>query len=153
MAWKRARSTISAEPNLTPILDMVFQLITFFMLVISFKTAAMDPGIRLPVAGSARPKTSETERNFAVLNIDASGRLRVYGEAHDLESYLAMEAVALRETAKAATSAATQADMSLAAVIRADRATPFTELNRVLAACKKHGFRNVTFKILDAEPQ
>ena len=34
----------SAEPNLTPILDMVFQLITFFMLVISFKTAAIDTG-------------------------------------------------------------------------------------------------------------
>ena len=30
------------EPNLTPILDMVFQLITFFMLVINFKGAAMD---------------------------------------------------------------------------------------------------------------
>src|SRR5262245_10165275 len=116
MASKRARSAISAEPNLTPILDMVFQLITFFMLVISFKTAAMDPGIRLPVAGSARPKTSETERNFAVLNIDASGNLRVYGEEHDLENYLAMEAVALRKTAAAATSAATQAELSLAAV-------------------------------------
>jgi biopolymer transport protein ExbD len=32
----------NAEPNLTPILDMVFQLITFFMLVINFKSAAMD---------------------------------------------------------------------------------------------------------------
>ena len=36
----------SAEPNLTPILDMVFQLITFFMLVINFKTAAMDLDLR-----------------------------------------------------------------------------------------------------------
>jgi biopolymer transport protein ExbD len=152
MPSKRARFSISAEPNLTPILDMVFQLITFFMLVISFKTAAMDPGIRLPVAGSARPKTSETERDFAVLNIDASGRLRVYGEACDLEQYLSAEAVALRRATGQQASAATPADLSLAAVIRADRATPFTELNRVLAACKRHGFLSVTFKVLDREP-
>jgi biopolymer transport protein ExbD len=152
MAWKRARATISAEPNLTPILDMVFQLITFFMLVISFKTAAMDPGIRLPVLGSARPKTSETERNFAVLNIDAAGNLRVYGEQHDLENYLAMEAELLEKAAGDQASPPAPTDFALSAVIRADRATPFTELNRVLAACKKHGFCNVTFKLLDAEP-
>src|SRR4029079_7278707 len=93
----RGRSGLSAEPNLTPILDMVFQLITFFMLVISFKTASMDPGVRLPVLGSARPMQKETERNFAVLNIDASGALRVYGETCDLEKYLTDEAVALRQ--------------------------------------------------------
>ncbi len=28
----------NAEPNLTPMLDMVFQLVTFFMLVINFKS-------------------------------------------------------------------------------------------------------------------
>lgn len=43
-----------AEPNLTPILDMVFQLITFFMLVINFKSASMDLELKLPVLGSAR---------------------------------------------------------------------------------------------------
>ena len=46
---------VKAEPNLTPILDMVFQLITFFMLVINFKSAEMDLSLKLPVVGSARP--------------------------------------------------------------------------------------------------
>lgn len=150
MASKRARSNLSAEPNLTPILDMVFQLITFFMLVISFKTASMDPGIRLPVIGSAQPKQGETERHFAVLNIDSAGVLRVYGEAYDLEKYLSREAVALARDASNK-AAAGQADLALSAVIRADRETPFSELNRILAACKEHGFRNVTFKVREAE--
>src|SRR5215470_2728726 len=89
----------SAEPNLTPILDMVFQLITFFMLVISFKTAAIDTSVRLPIVGSAQPKQGDTERNFAVLNIDANGNLRVFGETCDLEKYLTDEAVHLRKAA------------------------------------------------------
>ena len=45
----------SAEPNLVPILDMVFQLITFFMLVLNFKAQSMDLNLQLPVLGSARP--------------------------------------------------------------------------------------------------
>ena len=46
---------VKAEPNLTPILDMVFQLITFFMLVINFKAAELDLSLQLPVLGSAKP--------------------------------------------------------------------------------------------------
>lgn len=150
MAHYSARSALSAEPNLTPILDMVFQLITFFMLAISLKTASIDPGVRLPVLGSAQPNPQATERNFVVLNIDAAGNLRVFGETCDLENYLAAEAVALRQAAGAAASASAEVEFALAAVIRADRATRFQELNRILAACKAQGFRNVTFKFLDA---
>ena len=45
----------SAEPNLTPMLDMVFQLITFFMLVINFKSAQLDMSLKLPIFGSLVP--------------------------------------------------------------------------------------------------
>ena len=44
-----------AEPNLTPLLDVVFQLITFFMLVINFSSENYDQRVRLPVAESAVP--------------------------------------------------------------------------------------------------
>ena len=46
---------LKAEPNLTPLLDVVFQLITFFMLVINFSSENYDQRVRLPVAESARP--------------------------------------------------------------------------------------------------
>ncbi|MGE3818419.1 MAG: ExbD/TolR family protein [Isosphaeraceae bacterium] len=48
-------STMRAEPNLTPLLDIVFQLITFFMLLINFSKDNYDARVKLPVAGSARP--------------------------------------------------------------------------------------------------
>ena len=47
-------SEFKAEPNLTPLLDVVFQLITFFMLVINFSSENYDQRVRLPVAESAR---------------------------------------------------------------------------------------------------
>ena len=41
--------TSRCEPNLVPILDMVFQLITFFMLVVNFKATEVDRELTLPV--------------------------------------------------------------------------------------------------------
>ena len=38
-----------AEPNLTPLLDMVFQLITFFMLVINFSSENYDARVLTPI--------------------------------------------------------------------------------------------------------
>jgi biopolymer transport protein ExbD len=85
----------SAEPNLTPILDMVFQLITFFMLVINFKTAAMDLDLKLPVVGSARPVDTQGQEDLLILNINSQGQLRVYGQLiSDVGSYIGHEAQA-----------------------------------------------------------
>ena len=53
---------VRAEPNLTPLLDIVFQLITFFMLVINFTSDNYDRRVHLPVAGSARPVEDTQQR-------------------------------------------------------------------------------------------
>src|SRR3954462_13439556 len=75
-------SEMSAEPNLTPLLDVVFQLITFFMLVINFSNENYDARVRLPVAGSARP-VEEGDKSAAedrlVLNLDRQGHLLMSG--------------------------------------------------------------------------
>ena len=85
------------EPNLTPILDMVFQLITFFMLVTSFKAAALDVNLKLPVIGSAQPVDTTGMGDLLVLNVDQQGNIRVFGEERqDVEQYIASEAEAAR---------------------------------------------------------
>src|SRR3954470_19117210 len=84
-------SSEQAEPNLTPILDMVFQLITFFMLVINFQTAALDMTLKLPVVGSARPVDKGGE-DLMVLNVNVKGDLMVNGGVRDPAVFLAHEA-------------------------------------------------------------
>src|SRR5882672_1843824 len=91
----------SAEPNLTPILDMVFQLITFFMLVINFKSAAMDLDLKLPVVGSARPVDTQGQDDLLILNINSQGQLRVYGQlVSDVPMYITNEAQASMQVAR-----------------------------------------------------
>src|SRR2546423_12570035 len=67
---------VRAEPNLTPLLDVVFQLITFFMMVINFAQDNNDQRVRLPVAGSARPvESASAAEDRLTLNIDRDGHL------------------------------------------------------------------------------
>ena len=149
----RLSQEVKAEPNLTPLLDMVFQLITFFMMVINFKSAEMDLSLKLPVVGSARPVETHGQRGLLVFNIDQTGDLKIYGRViKDIEGYIAKEANASRIAARIESpdSEAGQ-DLPTTIVIRADRATPFKMLNRVIKACQDNGFRRFALKAVNKE--
>src|SRR5688500_9295258 len=121
------------EPNLTPILDMVFQLITFFMLVINFKGAALDLNLQLPVLGSARAVEEEGEEGLLVLNVNSDGEVTVYNKPVNVQQYIATEAQLEAGRLKAKGQAIKAGDeLPTTVVIRADRRTPFNLLNEVI---------------------
>jgi len=143
----------SAEPNLTPILDMVFQLITFFMLVINFKTAAMDLDLKLPVVGSARPVDTQGQEDLLVLNINDHGQLRVYGQlVQDVPNYIKNEAQASLLAARRANQQIKFGDdLPSTVVIRADKGTPFAMLNNIIETCQSNGYRKFALKAMNKE--
>jgi biopolymer transport protein ExbD len=136
-----------AEPNLTPILDMVFQLITFFMLVINFKTAAVDQTLHLPVIGSARPVDFKGG-DLLVLNVNKEGSLKVFGRTiDDIPGYLKGEAqVSLLLARKDNPQIQLGDPLPTTVVIRADKDIRFKKLYRVISGCQENGFINVSFK-------
>jgi biopolymer transport protein ExbD len=138
-----------AEPNLTPILDMVFQLITFFMLVINFKSASMDMDLKLPVLGSARP-VDPGSQDLLILNITKDGALRILGQEFKdkaIESQIIVQAGASRQVAKKANhEMKDDDDLPSLVVLRADKSTPFQLLNRVIVDCQNNGYRNFALK-------
>jgi biopolymer transport protein ExbD len=143
-----------AEPNLTPILDMVFQLITFFMLVINFKTASLDLSLRLPVVGSARP-VENSASDLLVLNIDKEGAVKVYNSpVKDIPGYIANEAQASLLIARRGNPKMQSGDdLPTTVVVRADKETPFKLLYRVISSCQENGFRNFSLKALNRKEE
>lgn len=140
------------KPNLTPILDMVFQLITFFMLVMNFKAGALDTSLRLPVVGSARAVDAQGQTSLLILNIDKQGNLNVYGQARPIDSYIAGEAQAELLAARRKNPDLQFGDeLPTTVVIRADRATEYRMVHRVIETCQKYGFRNFALKALNKE--
>lgn len=142
-------SDANAEPNLTPILDMVFQLITFFMLVINFKGAALDLSLKLPVLGSARPLDMEGHEDLFVLNIDAQGTLTVYGAKKDIATYIASEANWSIRKMQAENPKFKKGDeLPTMVVIRADRAVPCKLVNDLIKTCQEYGYRRFSLKAM-----
>jgi biopolymer transport protein ExbD len=144
-------SSESGEPNLTPILDMVFQLITFFMLVINFQAAAVDMSLKLPVVGSARPVDTKGSEELLVLNVTIKGEVIVYGQPKDPGPYLHKEAQMAVLKLKGKNPKAKLGDeLPTMIVVRADQKTPFDLLNKVLTECQKNGFRKFALRAMNA---
>jgi biopolymer transport protein ExbD len=47
--------SVAAEPNLTPLLDVVLQLLMFFMMCVNFVTEQVNEDVKLPGSQSAKP--------------------------------------------------------------------------------------------------
>jgi biopolymer transport protein ExbD len=147
--------TQSAEPNLTPILDMVFQLITFFMLVINFKASALDLDLKLPVVGSAQPVDTKGQDDLLILNVNAKGELRAGGSLiTDVPAYIALEANASQLAAnRKDPNFKTGDDLPSTVVIRADKSTTFALLNKVIQTCQEKGYRKFALKAMNKPPE
>src|SRR6266403_3123687 len=74
---------IKAEPNLIPLLDLVFQLIMFFMICVNFVSAQVNEEIKLPISQSARAM-DKAEVEVLVLNMEATGKILVVGQPRPL---------------------------------------------------------------------
>jgi biopolymer transport protein ExbD len=138
-----------AEPNLTPMLDMVFQLVTFFMLVINFKAASLDLTLKLPVVGSARPVDTQGQEELLILNIDLHGKLNVYGVPKEVGGYIAGEAQAsVLEARKKKPDIKFGDELPTTVVVRADGTTPFKLLYNVIKICQDNGYRKFALKAM-----
>ncbi len=146
---------IKAEPNLTPLLDVVFQLITFFMLVINFSQDNFDSRIKLPVAGSARPQDDATKlaEERLVLNVDNQGNLLFNGRTLSVEQAartIKLEAQIARANLKAVNGkVGPNEGLPARVVIRADRDTPFSSLFALIGTCQTNGYQKFDLKAMN----
>jgi biopolymer transport protein ExbD len=135
---------IKAEPNLTPLLDVVLQLLMFFMMCVNFVSEQVNQSILLPVSQSARPM-DKSEVSVLFLNVDRSGNLIVPG--HDSLSTLPSIAYYLRqqytEAERADKLRGGKGDVNTAIVIRADERANYKQVYDVLQTCKQVGYHRL----------
>jgi biopolymer transport protein ExbD len=144
-----------AEPNLVPMLDMVFQLITFFMLVINMKNASIDEKLKLPIIGSARTVDTKGTEDFVILNINEKGELIVYNaKREDWQRYIAVQAQASLRMAKEKNPKFTAGEeLPTTIVIRGSQKLPYGKLHPFITECQKHKFLKFQFRALNKAPE
>ena len=142
-----AQTSEGVEPNLTPILDMVFQLITFFMLVINFKGASMDLSLQLPVLGSARPLEYNGKLE-PLMNLDAQGGVQSFGRPVDIQDFVPHEAKMLKLQLKALGTPITDGELPVPVIIRADKTVDFATVLKVIRLCQTEGYRQIALSAM-----
>ena len=119
--------------NLTPMLDMVFNLLLFFLAATTFAKEEVELDLRLPQAKSGTPP--EAKKQF-VVNVFADGRLFVDGREVTLE--------ALRQKL----AALGQRDRDQTVLVRGDQQAQFGLGVQVLDACRLAKIKKVDFAAL-----
>lgn len=126
----RPRRPEDPDVNLTPLIDVVFLLLIFFMVSTTFRQEA-DIAIELPKAAQ---DPAPAERQRLVVHIDALGRYFVNDQA--------LAATDL-ETLKTALLEAAGDERNLPFVIRAAGDTPHQAVVTVMDAASQLGFRRL----------
>ncbi len=145
----------AAEPNLTPLLDMVLQLVMFFMLCANFVVEQSSKSIALPEALAARALDKSTQ-NFLMLNVDAKGSVQVGGGEKFVTA--AVSTQFFRNQFDADKSRAKPADWDAGRgrsviIIRADKNCTYKQVDDVMAVCRKAGYQDVRLRTLKAVPR
>jgi biopolymer transport protein ExbD len=131
------------EPNLTPLLDLVLQLLMFFLIVANFVVEQNNQDISLPVATTAIPIDKDV-KNILPLNVDKDGKL-VISETDKRESEVTIRGYIKDQYDFMARNPEIKVKDTFV-VIRGDNRTDFQNIHRVMRAAKEAGFVNVQLR-------
>ncbi len=125
---------------MTPMIDVTFQLITFFMFVMNFSEAEQDERIQLPLSQLAKPVEGVLEAPIT-LQLTADGRVIYAGElvaVADIGGRLEREKALLVESGR---------EPELATIIvRADAQAKAGDVQQVIKSCQERGFERFALR-------
>lgn len=129
----RPRARDELDLNLTPLIDVVFLLLIFFMVSTTFERES-EIAIALPEASDSPTQSAD---NAITITISADGRYFI-----NREEVVNRKLVTLRRAIQTAAQAITGVPLL---IINADKATPHQDVIRAMDAVRQLGYANLTF--------
>lgn len=124
--------------NITPLIDVVFLLIIFFLVASHFVRSEQAEPVELPFAGSGTVDDDNSPYRLTI-TISRNGSLFINGEPHSEETVF--ERVANIQTTAAA------AKVEPEVRIRPDRLGQHGPFRRLYEHCAKHNIRHIQFAV------
>lgn len=122
--------------NMTPLIDIVFQLLIFFLVSSRLSQQESQMALPLPVAESGGDSDPSSERPRVTLNILVDGELVLVGRR-----------IAAAELVERLRQVVTNYGADVELRVRADREVPYRHVEPMLVACSQAGLTNVTFAV------
>ncbi len=139
MRIKKARSNI-AEGDLTPMIDMTFQLIAFFMVLINFTEAEQDDRVTLPQSVLAKPPEAALEDPITI-HVTNDGDAIFGGE---LVTDEILRRLLKRESEVLSLSKKSAGDATV--IIRASSAAATGRVQELIQLCQKEKFEKFALR-------
>jgi len=137
---KRTTEASSTDIDMTPMIDMTFQLITFFMFVMNFSEAEQDDRIQLPMSQLAKPVDGPVEKPIT-LQLANNGSVIYAGEMiglRDVGGYLEREKSVMLDAGKEPAAATV--------IVRADGRAKTGEVQEIIKICQEKGFEKFALR-------
>ena len=137
---KRTTEASTTDIDMTPMIDMTFQLITFFMFVMNFSEAEQDDRIQLPLSQLAKPVDGPVERPIT-LQLANNGSVIYAGEMiglRDVGGYLEQEKSVMIDAGKEPNTATV--------IVRADGRAKTGEVQEIIKICQEKGFEKFALR-------
>ena len=128
------------EGDLTPMIDMTFQLIAFFMVLINFSQVERTEEILLPMSQLAKPPTEAPDFQI-LLNLRKDGSVNMAGK--DYKSFELLKQQLDREVQDAGRRKIPPEEVVV--VIRSHTATQMKNVQSLIAKCQESDL--ITFKL------
>ena len=125
--------------NLTPLIDVVFLLLIFFMISTTF---SKESALHIELPASSDNKEEDQGNNQLVIEISADGVFAVKGPSDAEPKQLVNTA---RKTLINAIKEVSKNRTDLITIIRADRRTPHESVIRAMDSARRVGHTRITF--------
>ncbi len=129
-----------AEGDMTPMIDMTFQLIAFFMVIINFSDAEVNEAVQLPASQLAKPPEVPPE-NLITLQLTAEEQVILGGRPYPVSQ---MSTVLQRERQFLSLTGVTPPDVTV--VVRADRRAETGVVQELISTCQDVGFERFALR-------
>ena len=137
---RKRRTAAATDIDMTPMIDVTFQLITFFMFTLNFTEAEQDQRIQLPTSQVAKP-VENSDIEPLTLQLMEDGQVIYNGEPVPLEAlgyYL--------ENEKSVMIAASKSPSDATVVVRADGRARTGDVQLIIRDCQAKGFEKFVLR-------
>ena len=141
MRLREKKQTPALEVDMSPMIDMTFQLIAFFMVLVNFSDADQNQRIRLPSSELAKPADSPLESPIT-LQLTSKGTVIFSAEEVPVEG---LKPLLLRER-QILDAIPGKSASKATIVIRADREAKTGLVQKVIKACQESGFERFALR-------
>lgn len=123
--------------NMTPMIDVVFQMIIFFVCTVQLEKEAITEAIRLPDSPHGPMVTEAKDPRTITIEVDEEGKIFI--------ARTRLSEIKLRKVLTKTVTDYGPAGPSIPIRIRADGAAEHTDVKRVLDACTSAGLYKISF--------